>query len=93
MTLLEVASKIGELDPELTIYAVSPWAPESPAVVTAQPEGGRGVPLEAAKNRMSYFLEVFIARDFVEDWEASQRPTPSAADRCHRLIAYATNDA
>jgi len=92
MTLLEITEKLGELDREQTIYAVKPWSPESAAVVDAEPQGG-GVPREAAKLGMSYFLEVFIAQDFLDDWQVSLPKKPAAKERCKRLIDYAINDA
>lgn len=92
MTLLEITEKLGELDREVTIYAVEPWSPNSVAVVDVEPQGG-GVPADAARRGMSYFLEVFIAQDFVEDWQANLPKKPSAVERCQRLIGYAINDA
>lgn len=92
MTLLEATEKLGELDREQTIYAARPWSPQSLAAVASEPDGG-GVPPLAAQGRMAYFIEVFIAADFLRDWERTLQRKPSAAERCQRLIDYATNDA
>jgi hypothetical protein len=40
-----------------------------------------------------YFLEIFIAREFLEDWKASLGAEPSMSQTCARLIQYAVNDA
>jgi len=42
---------------------------------------------------MTYFLEVSIARDFVEDWIASLDEKPSSSAIRQRLIRYAIFDA
>jgi hypothetical protein len=42
---------------------------------------------------LSYFLEVSIAREFLEDWQASLPNPVTSTQRCDRLIEYALNDA
>lgn len=90
MTLLEITAQLGELDRESTIYAAKPWSPQSVAIVAAEPQGG-GVPIATAQQSMAYFLEIFIAQDFLEDWPATSKK--SVQERCQRLIDYAINDA
>lgn len=92
MTLLEITEKLDEMDREQTIYAAEPWSPYSAAVVAEEPQRG-GVPTVASERGMSYFLEVFIARDFLDDWQAASRKKFSTQERCQRLIDYAINDA
>ncbi|PTY04247.1 hypothetical protein DB347_20330 [Opitutaceae bacterium EW11] len=92
MTLLEATNKLGEFDPEHTIYAVEPWSPTSTAIVGAEPQEGT-VPADPESRGMSYFLEISVAQDFIEDLEASLPKKPSANERCQRLIDYAINDA
>ena len=53
-----------------TIYAQRPWSAASPAFVAEQPPHGR-LPESASAGGFSYFLEVFIARDFLRDWPGS----------------------
>ena len=91
-TLLEVISELDALDRESTIYASKPWAKDSTALVVQEPESG-GLPLEARDLGLDYFLEVFVASDFLEDWIANLNAKPSAEQKCRRLIAYAVNDA
>ncbi|HVT30417.1 MAG TPA: hypothetical protein VHE81_20570 [Lacipirellulaceae bacterium] len=92
MKLSDVVARLDSLDREATIYAAQPWTSESSAVVETEPSSG-GLPEAAAQCGMAYFLEVFVAHDFVEDWEASLDKSPSAAERCERLIRYAVDDA
>lgn len=42
---------------------------------------------------MKYFLEVFIARDFLNDWATSLEKPQTLEEECARLIHYAINDA
>jgi hypothetical protein len=59
----------------------------SPAPATTEP-------VEQNGKSYDYFLETFIAREFMEDYEASAEGAgPAAEQRCERLIGYAVNDA
>jgi hypothetical protein len=51
------------------------------------------LPAPAAERGLTYFLEVNVASDFLEDWKSSLRDNPTAPAICQRLIAYAVNDA
>lgn len=92
LKLSEIVERLGSLDPENTIYATEPWSCDSLAVVAREPDDG-GVPPEAAHIAASYFLEVFIAMEFLEDWQQYVAPRASRRELCERLIAYAVNDA
>jgi hypothetical protein len=87
-----VIHRLSELDNEDTIYASEPWVEQSEAMVAREPDEG-GLPLEASDAGMKYFLEVSIARHFVEDWLASLDEPPTPATVCQRVIDYAINDA
>ena len=92
MTLRNVIESLDSLNENSTIYAANPWTESSEVMVAQEPEAG-GVPGEAAQLGLKYFLEVFIARDFVNDWIASLETPPSLDETCKRLIRYATHDA
>jgi hypothetical protein len=92
MRLGNVVERLSDFDQEDTIYAQEPWSEESVAMVAREPDEG-GVPIEAAKAGMTYFLEIFIAKEFVEDWVSSPQEIPSLSSTCRRLIEYAINDA
>lgn len=91
-TLLEVIGELDAVDREATIYASKPWTTESTALVAEEPESG-GLPPEARDLGLDYFLEVFVASEFLAAWIANLNATPSVEQRCRRLIAYAVNDA
>jgi hypothetical protein len=92
MTLIEVVRKLESFDEESTIYVAEPWNETSPAIVEAEPETG-GLPTNAQLAGMKYFLEIFIARDFLEGWRKSLGTEPTVLEACTRLIQYATLDA
>ena len=92
MTLHDVISKIDELDDDQTIYLRFPWTQDSTAMVAFEPADG-GLPSEVEAVGLGYFVEVAIARDVLEDLEASCSTPPTESERCARLIKYATNEA
>jgi hypothetical protein len=92
MKLIEAIRDLNILDEEGTIYASQPWTEDSEAIVAHEPESG-GLPDEAEQLGLIYFLEVFIARDFVESWMASLDAQPTLQQKCARLIQYAATDA
>ena len=92
MTLIEAIENLGTLDEESTIYASEPWTAGSTTIVAPEPKDG-GLPPDAAKLGLKYFLEIFIARDFLDDWVANLDAEPTLQEKCARLIQYAIKDA
>ena len=92
MTLLEVVRTLGSLSEEDTIYAFAPWTETSEAIVAPEPDS-RGGPSCVQEVGLKYFLEVFIAREFLEDWAGNVGKEPTLEERCARLIQYAIDDA
>jgi hypothetical protein len=90
--LIDVVANLGSLDPKLTIYVAKPWTFDSDAVVAREPDQG-GVPEEAESQNAEYFIEVFIATEFLDGWAAAQRRSFSMREQCERLIQYAVHDA
>ncbi|GAA4482115.1 hypothetical protein [Gluconacetobacter asukensis] len=87
-----LVGNLAEFGKEDTIYAAEPWTEYSDAVVAKEPVGG-GVPSDIKEAGLKYFLEVSIAREFMEDWFASLDKKPESSISCQRLIEYAINDA
>jgi hypothetical protein len=92
MTLLEAIRDLDSLDEGSTIYAAEPWSADSQAVVAPEPDTG-GLPAEARKPGLKYFLEVFVARDFLEGWVGNLDAEPTTQEKVARLIQYAITDA
>lgn len=90
MKLIEVIKNIDSYDVDMTIYAAKPWSSDSEVVVDFEPEEG-GLP-ESLPANVDYFLEVFIAKDFISDWISMMSSKPSLDAICDRLIEYAIND-
>jgi hypothetical protein len=92
MKLLEVVSLLPGLDDTHTIYAKQPWSCTSEAILAVEPTDG-GLPLEAKQSGLEYFLEVFIAKEFLEGWFSNLQTKPTLLAQCERLVQYAENDA
>lgn len=92
MKLQDIVENINELDDSLTIYAEMPWSCSSKAALAIESEDG-SLPAELESKEFTYFLEVFIAKEFLEDWAESMSSVVSAEQRCVRLIKYAEDDA
>jgi hypothetical protein len=91
-TLLDIVSDLASYGDELTVYAVEPWTCESVAFVAMEPDDGT-VPPECASHGAVYFIELFIAKEFLVGWAASQAGDVPHKEACERLIQYATDDA
>jgi RHS repeat-associated protein len=92
MKLIEAIRSLDALDEESTMYAAEPWTENSEAIVAREPESG-GLPADAEKLGPKYFLEVFIARDFLEGWMSNLDAQPTLQQKRARLIKYAITDA
>jgi hypothetical protein len=92
MTLIDVVRDLDTFDNEGIICATKPWCDTSHAIVIVDPNAQR-IPPEAEKLGMDYFLDIFIAREFMEDWMLNLDTTPTLQEKCSRLIHYAIYDA
>jgi hypothetical protein len=92
MTLLALISTLDKLDEADTIYAAEPWTENSTAIAVPEPVVC-GLPAEAEKLGLKYFLEVFIAREFLADWMGNLDNEPTVHEKCARLIQYGIKDA
>lgn len=91
-TLADVTACLSEFDQTCTIYAAEPWTAGSSAIVDYEPDEG-GLPAEAIRLGLIYFLEIEIANDVADGWIRTQERRPDSAAICQRLIDYAVNDA
>ena len=92
MKLIEAIRDLDSIDDGSTIYATEPWTQDSQVVVVPELDAG-GLPAEAHRLGMKYFLEVFLARDFLASWMANLKREPTLQEKCARLIQYAVTDA
>jgi hypothetical protein len=92
LTLLEAVEQISSLNINATIYASEPWTPQAIVMIMEEDSAG-GPPAAARASNLTYFIEVEIAQQFLEDLQGSTQRLQSSVDICKRLIAYAENDA
>jgi hypothetical protein len=93
MKLIELLQQSDEWDEEAAIFVARPWACDAEAILVS-PAPDTTAPVERNGISFDYFLETFIAREFSEDYAASDEGASSSAEkRCERLITYAENDA
>jgi hypothetical protein len=93
MKLIQIVGDLPSFDTddtESTIYASEPWNTDCEATVAPE---SKMPPSVLERLKMKYFLEVFVARDFLDDWTASLEKAPTLEERCARLIHYAIYDA
>jgi len=93
MTLIEHVQRCGEWADDETLFVARPWQPHSQAMIVT-PSPHSTAPIDRGGVRFEYFLETFLARDFLEDFAVTaegRNATQSAL--CERLISYAENDA
>jgi hypothetical protein len=90
MTLLDIVRNLEEIDSEQTIYARHPWSQACEAKLAVE---GSDQEKKLKAEGLIYFLEGFIAQEFIEDWGTTLKQPPSPDQACARLIDYATNDA
>ncbi len=80
-------------DEEATIYVERPWSHDAQVIVLS-PAPETTTPVQREGRQFDYFLEAFIARDFLDDLDASGDATEmSEMERYDRLIHYAETDA
>jgi hypothetical protein len=92
MNLMNIVAGLDSFDQELTIYAAKPWTCDSSALVEREPDSG-GIPPEGRAAGLHYFIEMFVAKEFLNDWMASERREIPLRERCERLIHCAIYDA
>ncbi len=92
--LLELLGQVEQWnDEDTTIYVAPPWSCESEAMLIS-PAPDTTEPVERNGRRYEYFLETFLAREFLEGYAASaEGASASEEQRCKRLLRYAEQDA
>ncbi len=93
MRLIDAVREAPEWSDDLIIYVLAPWSPDAETVFVVA-EGNTTEPVTFHGRDYDYFLETFIARDFIEEYSATtEGAAVSELERCERLIKYARDDA
>jgi len=96
MTIADVLRDLDAVDEMSTIYAAEPWTAGSQVLIEPEPpEEVDSVPMvvQHLGLKYTYFLEVFVAREFLDGWIGNLATEPTLEDKCERLIRYAITDA
>ena len=92
MKLVDFVNTIDSIDDESIIFIENKENSESDIILSFAEEGDDGIKEENEK-KYYYLLEVFLAKEFIEDWIASLSYNPSDNEIAKRLYDYAINDA
>ncbi len=92
MKLTDLIKDIENVDQEAIIFQEDRENPNSDIILSYAEGGDEGVKEEDGK-KYYYLIEVFLAKEFVDDWEASIDYVPSIEEKAKRLYDYAINDA
>lgn len=92
MKLIDLIKNINDLDEDLIIFIASKEYYESDIILDYPPENDSGIK-EREGIKFYYLIEVFLAKEFIEDWTNSLDFQPSDIDIAKRLFEYGINDA
>jgi len=89
MTFKDVIRELASFEGKADIYAREPWTEDSEAVVVR----GEAAGAKAIHQGLMGFMEIRMAREFLEGWLQDVSEAPSLAEQCASLIHYARFDA
>ena len=92
MKLIDLIEGIENVNEELIIFQENMGDFDSDIILAFGEEGDEGVKEENEK-KYHYLIEVFLAKEFIEDWIASLDYAPNSNEMAKRLYEYAINDA
>ncbi len=92
MKLVDLVNTINSVDEESIIFQEDRENFESD-IILSFPEEGDGAVKEGGGKKYYYLIEVFLAKEFIDDWVTSLNYKPTANEIAKRLYDYAINDA
>jgi hypothetical protein len=92
MKLLDLVKNIKSIEEDAIIFQEDREDSNSDIILSYAEEGDEGVK-EIDGRRFYYLIEVFLAKEFIEDWVASLSYEPTLEEISKRLYDYAINDA
>lgn len=90
MKLIDLIKDIDNIDQEAIIFQEEKENPNSDIILSFAEDGGIK---EEGGRKYYYLIEVFLAKEFVDDWVASLDYEPTIEEKAKRLYNYAMNDA
>jgi hypothetical protein len=92
MKLIDLIDDIENVDDESIIFQEDKGSLNSDVILSYAEEGDGGVKNEGGK-KYYYLIEIFLAKEFINDWVSSLDYTPSSAEIARRLQENAITDA
>jgi hypothetical protein len=92
MKLINLVKNLENVDQEAIIFQENRENPNSDIILSFAEKGDEGVKQEAGR-KYYYLIEVFLAKEFIDDWEASLDYKPTLEETAKQLYDYAINDA
>ncbi len=92
MKLIDVVRDIENIEDDLIIFQENLDLFDSDVILASAEEGDQGIKNEDGK-KYYYLLEVFLSKEFIEDWIQSLDYTPNSEEIAKRLHQYAIHDA
>ena len=92
MRLEDLVRNINTIDENLIIFQEEKLNIDSEIALFDSEEVGNSVVINT-KAEYHYLLEVFIAREFINDWLETMSVQPTDKEIASRLFEYAINDA
>lgn len=92
MKLIDLIKDIDNVDEEAIIFQEDIENPNSDIMLSYAEDGDEGIKEENGR-KFYYLIEVFLAKEFLEDWEASLNHKPTTREMAKQLYDYAINDA
>ena len=94
MILEDLIKVINDVDGKFVIFQKNELSIDSEiALFDGEEEESTRLVITKDNVKYLYLLEVFIAKEFIEDWVGSLRVKPSSKEIALRLFQYAINDA
>ena len=91
MKLVDLVKNIGNVDEELIIFQENKEDSDSNIVLSRGEEADNGIKVENG-TKYYYLIEVFLAKEFIDDWVQSLGFSPIENEIAKRLYDYAIND-
>jgi len=92
MKLTDLIKEINNIDQEIIIFQSDMNNYNSDIILLYEEADDEGIK-ESEGIKYYYLIEVFLAKEFLEDWEASLNYKPSIEEKAKRLHEYSINDA
>lgn len=92
MKLVDIVNSINSIDEESIIFLENTKNFESDVILSFAEDGDSGFK-EVENIKYYYLIEVFLAKEFIDDWITSLNYNPTKNEIAKRLYDYAINDA